>query len=302
MVDQKRIFRVLQLIVKMRTTAGFTKKQLAADYDVSIRTIERYFILLENLGFIINKKGEYYKIQAFDKATLQHENLFVFSLEEATEIKNALINQDINGPLKRSLLDKLYAISEIDDVANTLSQLSIPKKISTISEAIKKEHQVVLKNYQSINSKTIKNRLVEPIKFQNYYESLTAFDVGSKQTKQFKINRIAEVENLYKSWEFKAIHKAIKIDLFGISSNKVYPLKLELSTRAMHLLQEEFPDAFPYIIKTKKVNFLQTKIMGLEGVGRFVMGLLTEIKVHQPKELNDYIQAKINDWNKKSET
>jgi predicted DNA-binding transcriptional regulator YafY len=45
MIEQQKILRILQIIAKLRQSTGYTKTELAKEFNVSIRTIERYFIL-----------------------------------------------------------------------------------------------------------------------------------------------------------------------------------------------------------------------------------------------------------------
>ncbi|MCF8363750.1 MAG: hypothetical protein K9G70_14120 [Prolixibacteraceae bacterium] len=56
-------------------------------------------------------------------------------------------------------------------------------------------------------------------------------------------------------------------------------LKPEMSLRGAHLLTEEYPLAEKELIKINDNKWdLNTNVCSYEGVGRFVMGLLDEIK------------------------
>ena len=57
------------------------------------------------------------------------------------------------------------------------------------------------------------------------------------------------------------------------------PVKLELSLMAKDLLIEEFPLAEKDIRKEDDKWILETMVSGMEGVGRFVLGLSHEVKI-----------------------
>ncbi len=50
MSDLKRIYRIFQLISRLRSPLGVSKKNVAVQCELTERTIERYFELLDDLG------------------------------------------------------------------------------------------------------------------------------------------------------------------------------------------------------------------------------------------------------------
>ena len=63
---------------------------------------------------------------------------------------------------------------------------------------------------------------------------------------------------------------------------------------AKNLLTEEYPMAEQDLRKEDGKWILETKVSGMEGVGRFVMGLAPEIKIIDSPELECYIKDFIN--------
>ncbi len=296
MDEQRKFYRIFQLLSRLRSPLGCTKKEVSDSFEVSERTIERHFQLLRDLGFEITKAGPRFKIESPERRALQHEQLIHFSLEEAATIKEALFACTHPGHLQKSLLDKLYALTELDELADTIYKQAISKNISHIREAIKTNTQIQLKNYHSMGSSKPKDYLLEPIRFYNYYRYLMAFDVVDQKVKQFKTERITETILTGKSWQYAGEQSKQKVDVFGMSGTQPIGVKLRLSKRARHLLEEEHPDAAP-CIHTQGYNHLYAgEVYSLKGVGRFVMGLLDEIEVIEPQELKDYIKEKINKY------
>jgi len=84
------------------------------------------------------------------------------------------------------------------------------------------------------------------------------------------------------------------MDVFRISSYNKIPVKLTLSLLAKNLLTEEYPLAEQYIKQQNQNSYLfETEVASLTGVGRFVLGLIGEVKIHKPESLKEYIREKI---------
>lgn len=299
MVDQKKLFRVFQLISRLRSPFGTTKADLARDFDVTERTIERYFVLLDELGFDIQKRDNYFKIENVGRYQVTPEEYIVFSIEEAAIVKEAIESSRVRTPLQKSLLSKLYALTDIDEISDTLYSQSISKSINNIRRAIKEKKQVVLKSYHSVNSNKTSDRLIEPIKFFHYCTYLLAFEVSSKKVKQYKTDRIGIAEIKNTAWHFEAKHDIKHIDAFGMSGKIPVNVVLKLSPRAHCLLEEEFPDTKRQIKKDKGDIYYTGKVYSYKGLGRFIMGLLDEIEVIEPVELQVYIEEKVEEWKKR---
>ncbi|MEY5041262.1 MAG: hypothetical protein RLZZ414_810 [Bacteroidota bacterium] len=289
MIEQQKILRILQIIAKLRQSTGYTKTELAKEFNVSVRTIERYFNLFEELGFIIQKDKTKFKLKVYDANTLQHENWVVFTLEEAQAIHQVFRNGKLASTLQKSILDKLYPLTEMDEVAHFIESGQTTKHISTLSQAIKNKNQVKLVNYNSLNSNTIQNRLIEPIKFTKYYESLIAFDVEKKEMRNFKPTRMAQVEILKQTWQYENQHQKFSTDIFNFTSDKNWEIKINLSPRAYQLLIEEFPQAKNHTIHQKNIYELTCNVQGLEAPARFLQGFIQEIQIIYPNELKQLL-------------
>lgn len=284
------------MISRLRSPIGCVKKEVADDFDVSERTIERHMNLLRDLGFDIIKTGNRFKIEGIDNRALKHENLIGFSLEEATVIKNALLAGGIKQPLQKSVIDKIYALSELDELAETIYNQTVSKNIAAIRGAIKSQEQIVLKHYQSVSSKLSRDYHVEPIRFYNYFQYLVAYDIKAGRVKQFKTERVLSVENTGLDWQNLSAHKQFEVDVFGMGGEDEIAVKLKLTKRSHHLLIEEYPDAIQDIRKYGGEAYYEGRVRSVRGVGRFVMGLLDEIEVIEPQELKDYIRKIISNF------
>ncbi len=295
MTEHRKISRVLQMIARLRQPLGWTKEDLALTFEVSVRTIDRYINLLKELGFSVTQKGQRFRIDQPGKDSFRHEDLIVFTLEEAKIIKDALLDHQPGGPLRNVLLDKLFAMTDIGQLADTFSNLNQANVISTVNQAISEKKQVVLKAYDAADHQA-RDILVEPIRFNTYFRYLRAFDVQTKQNKLYKTERIAGAEITRVAWAYEEKHENPGIDAFGISGPNPIEVHLRLSKRAKHLLVEEFPDTAPFVKASGAYWHYKGKVFGLEGVGRFVLGLPGEVDILFPPGFNEYAAQKIKNF------
>ncbi len=293
MTEQKKIFRVLQLIARLRSPLGCTKADVAQSFEVSERTVERYFDLLRDIGFDVTKSHNRFRIESTSKGCINPEELIVFSLEEAALIKQAIEAAPIQSPLQKNILSKLYALTDMDNLAESIYNQNISRNISIARRAIASKQQLILKSYQSISSSTVGDRLVEPISFHSYFQYLMAYEVASGEVKQFKVERIGEAIQTDKPFRFEDRHRQKSIDTFGMSGSQAIEVTLRLSNRAKHLLVEEHPEAATSIEKQHGAFIYKTQVYSFEGIGRFVLGLLGEVEVVEPIGLKEYIEEKV---------
>ncbi len=265
--EQKKIYRVFQLIARLRSPFGASKAALARDFECTERTIERYMVLLADIGFDIGKRNGYFYIERIDRHGLKPEDMIVFSPEEAALVRDAVLSSTPNSPLQKSLLTKLYALTDLDELSQTLYSNSVSRSISTVRRAIRSGEQITLKDYHSVSSNRVSDRLVEPIKFFGYYTYLLALEVLTREVKQFKTDRIGSVEPTGRPWEHAHLHGQKRIDAFGMSGTQPIPVVLRLSTRAHCLMEEEFPDAAPHIARTEDGAIFRGSVYSFDQIG-----------------------------------
>ena len=65
--------------------------------------------------------------------------------------------------------------------------------VQFLRKAMQTKKQILLLNYSSGNSQTVRNRMVEPFEFKDDFNLVWAFDTGLKMNRQFKICRIEDI-------------------------------------------------------------------------------------------------------------
>lgn len=288
-IPQTKLLRLFQIIAVLKT-GRWTIKSLAERFDTSERTIYRYIKLLEEVELLIEKDfdGKYFIHSSNDELGTSE-----FTLDEMKLIKKLIQTEVDNNPLKELLLKKLSLNSELDKVPNLIVHARRGKLVEQISQAIKDKKQIILRNYHSANSSEITDRLVEPISFGDNYQSIIALDTKDKKSKQFKIDRIGEVNETGKDFKFENIHQKNITDIFGMTGGKNTWITLKLHMRSYLLLREEHPLSLPYIEKRDDHYQFHGPVSNFDGIGRFVMGLIDEIEVVAPEEFKQHIRHKI---------
>jgi proteasome accessory factor C len=276
MLNQHKILRVLQLISLLKQEPAKSIRQLGVIIETTDRTVYRYFDLLKELGFELQRDT----FNRYSIPASEGEGGVIFSKEESDLIRKMVLNFAKNHPLKDSVLKKIYLSSETTLVSSHLLRAHLGRVVELLCEAIEKRQQVVLKNYHSLNSQKITDRYLEPFAFTENYRSLLAYEPDSGENKYFNIERITNVEILDVSWMHEGKHTLTKPDAFGFGpTDTVYALHFDLSLRAYLLLKEEYPLCGPHLIKSINSDRYELKmeVNSRVAIDRFVRGLQDEI-------------------------
>jgi proteasome accessory factor C len=279
MVHQNKILRVLQLIVALQASPAKTREQLAELIDSGPRTIYRYFELLEAIGFYIEKDSQ----KRYYIATNKLIGLAPFTEQEFKHISALLQTSDRSNPINKSIIDKIAVRSDVNIAAHLMGKAHISKLIEDIQYGIDAKKQIILKRYQSINSQTISDRVVEPISIDNNFRTITAYEIASKKNKTFVVERIKNVEVSHLKFKHEKHHLEVEKDVFGFTPSAEFseiPIHLELSLKAKVLLEEEYPKTLPYITKSKNKGkyIVKCNVNDPRPLERFMNGLPNEIK------------------------
>ena len=119
-------------------------------------------------------------------------------------------------------------------------------KIIILKDAIQKKRRVRFVGYKSINSGTIKNRIVEPFHIDDN-EYVHCYEAEQDKVKIFRISRAEKIVMTDEPWKFKEKHKLLSIDPFHMSGEKKIDVRLRLKLQAMTALKEYYPGTSRYI-------------------------------------------------------
>lgn len=296
-MDQPKIERMLRLMKMMAGNRNYTIDELAEKLGTSYRSIYRYIDTFKDCGFVVNKvRSNVYKLGKLPKSYVELKNLIYFSEEEAYVVNGLINSLDATNMLKANLKKKLSAVYDSTSIVKYVQKSEVAEHIEQLGEAIRSKRKVILKAYESAHSQEVADRFIEPFKLTTNCIDVWGFDLEKQENRVFKISRIGKVCLLQDSWSNEESHQTSKTDCFRISSFEQSPVKLELSLMAKSLLVEEYPLAEMDLRHEDDKWILETMVSGMEGVGRFVLGLLNEIKIIDSPALEDYIHNYIKNY------
>lgn len=275
MFNQNRILRVFKLITLLKTFPAKSIKRLASTLEISERSCYRYMDLLDELGFELSKDEN-------NKFSLKADQVVdPFTKEESHLIQEVLTVSVKNNPLVYSIMSKLPSLEESNILASNIVNGHLSKLVSQINQSIFNKTQIIIHKYQSANTESIADRLVEPIGFTTNYQYLCAFEVDSLQNKFFKLERMGSVEMLLVEYQFEPHHKLHKPDVFGFSdSGEKYNVKLLLSMRAQLWIKDDYPETSTYLKDLGNGSWLlEVEVFNMEPVNRIIRSMPKDIQL-----------------------
>lgn len=287
-IEQQKILRIFQLIRMLVQLPAKTIPQLAQRLETTKRTTYRYINLLESLNYPVEKDfdNRYYISGLFGKDVQGS-----FAAEEAQLLHDLLQQAAPGHALTTGILTKLYLNSELKPLADSLLRTHTAAIIHNLSVAMRERRQVVLKNYHSVNSQTIADRQVSPLYFTDNYVSVHAYETATQQERTFKLDRIEAVALLPDAQTQSAA--AGEMDAFGMTGPAPLAVTLHLTHRAYRLMREEYPVLEPCLSRQADGYRFEGTVRSWLGIGRFILGLCTEIRVVSPPELREFLNEKM---------
>jgi proteasome accessory factor C len=213
--------------------------------------------------------------------------------DEIEFLKKLLHTTAKSHHLAKSILGKFAVNNEADANADNLYNAHIAKIIEDISTAMAENKQVKIKGYFSASSETVTDRIIEPVCFTDNYQSLSAYEIKTKQNKYFNIDRIGSIEILPKDIKHQSQHEFFKPDIFGFQGQTLdKEIELVLSLRAYLILKDDYPMSIPFIKKLNDKNqfILKAPVQSFKAPARFVKGLQDDILVVGSKDFINYLK------------
>lgn len=299
-MDQPKLERLLRLMKMLTANSSLTVDEIADKLGISSRSVYRYIDTFREAGFVVKKTNNCPKLDKSSPYFKDISELIHFTEEEACILKSAIESIDENNLLKQNLKKKLYTVYDYNILAETIVSGKNGRNVAQLVKAIENKNTVILKNYASAHSNDIRDRYVEPYAFTTNYVQIWCYCKDENKNKLFKVSRIGSVEIMPQSWQNEADHRAGYIDIFRMNSEHTTTVKLKLNLRAANLLMEEYPLASKHLTKVSPNEWLLvTDVCSMDGVGRFVMGLLDDIEIVESPELQEYITSHLKNYQNK---
>ncbi len=286
--------RQLRLMILLTQNREYTLDEICDRLEISRRNLYYYIEGFKENGFIVEKKGQVYRLDKSSPFFKDITALVHFTEDEAVILRQILSSASNMSVQIRNLKNKLDRLYDFDILSNVDVNKQTAKNIGVIYEAIKEHRQVKVCNYSSPHSDTTSDRIVEPFLFLNGNEDVRCYELRSGMNKSFKVSRMGDVQLLDLLWSNEGKHKQVYTDLFQFSGEERFPVKLRLGRLSYNILKEEYPKSEKYISQESDEYWIfSTDVCSYKGVGRFVLGLFEDIQVVESAEFREYLKEKI---------
>lgn len=290
-MDQPKIERMLRLMALLSSNVEYTVDELAERLEMSRRTIYRYIDTFREAGFSVEKVRDYvYHLTTLKAGVADLSSIVYFSPEEAYIVNRLIDGLAADNSLRDGLRQKLAAIYDRTSIADVTDRPSNARKVQILTDAIREQRVVELQRYSSSRSGQTKNYRVEPFALSSNYASVWAFDLNDQTNKRFMILRIGEVAKTDEFWTMAYAHHETPIDAFRIHGDRTYHVRVRMNNIAKNLLIEEYPLTEKDITPDGPQWIYEGTVRGMEGIGRFVLGLEANIEILEGEELRTFLR------------
>ena len=300
-MDQPKVERMLRLMQFLTGNVNYTLDEICERLDLSRRTMFRYLDTFKSAGFSVQRIGEgRYRLATMRRSDVDLSKIVYFTEEEAYVVNRLIDALDNTNAMKQGLRRKLAAVYDSTDIDNYIDKKENSVHIGALADAIREGKKVVLKDYSSSHTNATKAYTVEPFKFNTNYIDIWAFDTADGLNKRFKVARIGGVEILDEHWENAEQHQEEPMDSFRIHGSAPVHVKFRMHLIAKNLLLEEYPLAEKEVYQGPDGTwYYEGDVRGMDGVGRFVLGLPGYVDVLEGDPLKDYLREQAGILDKK---
>ena len=158
-----------------------------------------------------------------------------------------------------------------------------------ISTAMEHRCQAILQGYRPERSLDTVDCRVEPFAFTKGNKQVWAYDVDAGEVSLFSLSRIGDVRVEETPWTHQKDHHEGRIDLFRSTEGEPVRVQLMLDAVAYNLLVDECDGSEAELTNMKDGRYmLDTEVLGLEGLGRFYIGLAAHIDIVNAPGLREW--------------
>ncbi|MEE1093274.1 MAG: WYL domain-containing protein [Prevotella sp.] len=289
-----KLERELNLLLLLTDNRSYTIEKLCDKVGVSRRNLYYYLEFFRDCGFVVNKYGGCYSIDRNSPFFSKLTERISFTEEEAIVMRRLLDRIDENSAIVVNLKKKIDRFYDYDILASDTVREQAAHNISVLHDAIKYKKCVVLRNYSSPNSRTVRDRIVEPFLLMNNNNEVRCLEMVSRQNKTFKVARMEDVMMLDDMWQHEALHRRMFTDIFMFSGEVLLPVRLRMGRLAYNILNEEYPQAMMHVTQEAEGTWiLDIDVCSYAGIGRFVLGLSEDVQVIGGEGFLEYLRAKV---------
>lgn len=299
---KEKILRCLKYLIEQ--PYRFTQDEIAQKTGQSTKTVGRNFALLRTLGFEVVEEQKRFALLPTGNMYRSLEELLYFTEQERKLLLSAVDQYKYDGEAARRLKPKLEALYDFQRLGHDFLRRPYLERVDALNAAIKGKYVVVLRDYRSSNSNTVRDRRVEPFHVSVAEDMLHAFDCEKQLVRHFRLSRIGRVIELPDTpWTGEALHVTERCDPFYIVSNDQEQVSFEMTVLAFNELVARFPLAKQCTeLSNSGTTYhfsgrVNAKFLGLSS---FLLGFFGEVvDIFAPDSLNTHIHKELKAMIKK---
>jgi len=294
MPTETKTHRILRFILFLSNSYAKSKDECTTFLGIGDTAFYSYCNTLKEIGFDLCQQDGKYWLEYTDQDFRILQNIFHFSVEEGYLLSRGIDAIAENHAAAIRLKHKLKAFLNQDKAIDDYIRKEKSGIVSSLRKAQQQRKQILLVNYASGNSQTVRNRMVEPFEFRDDFNLVWAFDTLLKQNRQFKVCRIEDVKETLIPWKNERFHHSKPVDVFRNTGDLNKHIELGMNLKARNLLIEEYPLTERHLERIGTNQYrLALQVAKYEGPGRFVLGLMDDIQVVGGDGFRDYLKTKI---------
>lgn len=298
-----RLLTILELLQSHRHLSG---SQLAQRLEVSVRTVRRYIVMLQDMGIPIEAErgpeGAYYLGRSYKLPPLMFNNAEAVALVlglltmrafqlpvEIAAIEGALAKTERVMP--ETLLDQVRGLqAAITFSASPPPAQLQPRFVSLLSMAVQQGNRVFLR-YLAFNGDQ-SARLFEPygIVYHMGYWYTTGYCHLRNDLRTFRIDRIVALDQLDQSFERPTDFDALRHVLEALATMPgTYPVEIVLHGTMEQVRQVLSPTAGT-LEETEDGIIWRRDTYELNWIAYLLLQFDFSVTIHRPAELRDMMQ------------
>ncbi|MGM9708347.1 MAG: helix-turn-helix transcriptional regulator [Prevotella sp.] len=287
----------LDLLAMLIDGDSHTAGELCQVLGTTRRNLYYYFSFLRDYGFeLVRTSGGKYYIGPRSPFFRNIARSVDFTSQEVSYLFSLLAGTGDKSPLQHSVKRKLERFYGLSGFVDDATRRRVTSHAEILNKAIDQRKIVLLKDYSSPHSKTVSTRVVEPFLFLNEQADIRCYELSSHTNKTFKLSRIGSVVITDADWAFADSHKQVYTDIFLFSGDTRHHVSLRMGQLSHNLMLEEYPQSEKCFSKEDDSHWLfTTDVVSYLGIGRFVLGLFSDIQIIGDEGFKMYVRNVLKD-------
>ena len=287
----------LDLLAMLIDGDSHTADELCQVLGTTRRNLYYYFSFLRDYGFeLVRTSGGKYYIGPHSPFFRNIARSVDFTSQEVSYLFSLLAGTGDKSPLQHSVKRKLERFYGLSGFVDDATRRRVTSHAEILNKAIVQRKIVLLKDYSSPHSKTVSTRVVEPFLFLNEQADIRCYELSSHTNKTFKLSRIGSVVITDADWAFADSHKQVYTDIFLFSGDTRHHISLRMGQLSHNLMLEEYPQSERCFTQEDDSHWLfTTDVVSYLGIGRFVLGLFSDIQIIGDEGFKMYVRNVLKD-------